>query len=434
MKKMIFLLGWLLCGLVEGQELAFPGAEGFGRFATGGRGGKVLIVTNLNDSGPGSLREALREDFPRIIVFEVSGYIDLKEPLDINDGNLTIAGQSAPGDGITLRNYPLKVKGDNVIVRYIRSRLGDAYKVQDDAFSATKNKNLIVDHCSFSWGTDECASFYDNELATLQYCIISESLNKSVHVKGEHGYGGIWGGRKTSFHHNLFAHHNSRSPRFHGSRYHKEPAKEIGDFRNNVIYNWRDNNSYGGEEGNYNIINNTYKAGPATKSKKDKILDPYKPYGIFYLDGNVLVGDDEVNENNLEGINEDDEVIERITLNEPIEVAPVTTQSAGDAFDLVIKKAGASYRRDAVDERVLDEVCQGTATYGKGGIIDTPGDVGGFPELKSGKSPKDSDRDGMPDKWEKKKGLNPEFDDSAGTGLNEHYTNIEVYLNELVED
>ena len=415
------------------QDLAFPGAEGFGRFASGGRGGKVLIVSNLNDSGSGSLREALRKDYPRIILFSISGTIALESPLDINEGNVTIAGQSAPGDGICLKNYPLKVKGDNVIIRYIRSRLGDDRNVQDDAISAKNNQNLIIDHCSFSWSTDESASVYDNEYATVQYCIISESLNNSVHAKGEHGYGGIWGGKKASFHHNLFAHHNSRNPRFQGARYHKQPSEEIADFRNNVIYNWRSNNSYAGEEGNYNLINNTYKAGPATASKKDKILDPYKPYGHFYLSGNVLVGNEEVTSDNIKGIAVSKEELDLVVLDKPVEFAEVATQSAELSFDIVLKNAGASHHRDPVDQRIVKEVCEGTYTYGNNGIIDSPNDVGGYPELKSKKAPKDTDADGMPDKWEKKNGLNPNSDDSGETGLQEHYTNIEVYLNELVE-
>ncbi|MEQ8548171.1 MAG: pectate lyase [Cyclobacteriaceae bacterium] len=433
--KRLFVFCFILSNYwLMGQELSFPGAEGFGRFTTGGRGGKVLIVSNLNDDGEGSLRYALRKKYPRIVVFTLSGNIELESPLDINHGNLTIAGQSAPGDGITLKNYPLKVKGDNVIIRYIRSRLGDERDVQDDAISVTKNRNIIIDHCSFSWSTDESASVYDNELATVQYCIISESLNNSVHKKGSHGYGGIWGGKKASFHHNLFAHHNSRNPRFHGARYHKQPKEEIADFRNNVIYNWMGNNSYGGEEGNYNIVNNTYKPGPATKSKKDKILDPYEPYGHFYLTGNVLIGEDEVTADNYEGVVGGQEIVSKIRLEQPIAVAPVTTQTAEASFELVLKKAGASYKRDAVDERIVKEVCEGTATYGSNGIIDTPADVGGWPTLKTGKVPKDKDLDGMPDKWEKKHDLEVGKDDSAGIGLLDYYTNIEVYLNELVED
>ena len=166
---LFFILFFGVQLICRSQDLAFPGAEGFGRYASGGRGGQVLVVTNLNDSGPGSLREALREDYPRIVLFAVSGNIELESPLDINHGNVTIAGQSAPGDGITLKNYPLKVKGDNVIIRYIRSRLGDERNVQDDGMSAMDNRNLMIDHCSFSWSTDESASIYDNELVTVQY-------------------------------------------------------------------------------------------------------------------------------------------------------------------------------------------------------------------------------------------------------------------------
>ena len=419
---------------MQGQDLAFPGAEGFGKYATGGRGGEVLMVTNLNDSGPGSLREAVEREYPRIIIFSVSGTIQLKSQLDIKHGNVSILGQSAPGQGITLRDYPIKASEiDNLIIRYIRSRLGDATKFQGDAISINRCNNVIVDHCSFSWSSDESATFYDNTNTTIQYCIISESLNASVHAKGEHGYGGIWGGKKATFHHNLFAHHKSRSPRFHGARYHKMPKEEIVDFRNNVIYNWGQNNSYGGEEGNHNIINNYYKAGPATQSKKDKILDPYDPYGKFYLSGNILEGDEEVNEDNWEGVNHFDE-IPQVKLDQPIEVEDVPTETALEAFNIVLQKSGASYSRDKIDQRIVKEARTGTSTYGKNGIIDSQKDVGGWPELDEGKTQIDSDKDGMPDRWENKKGLSMRRKDAGATGLLEGYTNIEVYLNELVED
>lgn len=434
MRGLGLIAGLFVMNLVAvAQPVAFPGAEGFGKFTTGGRNGKVLVVTNLNDEGPGSLRSALREKVPRIVVFAVSGIIELESSLDINHGNLTIAGQSAPGDGITLKNYPIKVKGDNVIIRYIRSRMGDDRQVQDDAISITGQQNIIVDHCSFSWATDECATFYDNEDLTVQYCIISESLNNSVHSKGEHGYGGIWGGKKASFHHNLFAHHTSRNPRFQGARYHKQPALEIVDFRNNVIYNWMDNNSYGGEEGNHNIINNTYKPGPATRSKADKILDPYKPFGKFYLEGNMLIGDQEVTKNNWDGVNGDERVVDAIKMNKALEVEKVPTQSAIEAFEKVLKVSGASYRRDAVDIRIIMEVRSGTATYGNG-IIDSPAQVGGWPVLNTGEVPEDADQDGLPDAWEQERGLDPsDPEDSSKCTLEKGYANIEVYLNELVQ-
>src|SRR5690606_36124765 len=278
-----------------GTPLAFPGADGFGKFATGGRGGEVYKITNLNDAGPGSLREAVRKKGPRIILFAVSGTIALKSPLDINNGNLTIAGQTAPGDGICIRNYPLKVNADNVIIRYLRFRLGDETAIEDDAFKGSGQKSIIIDHCSISWSTDECASFYYNENFTLQWCIISESLNESVHAKGAHGYGGIWGGSKATFHHNLIACHTSRTPRFSGSSSVPNPPDELVDFRNNVIYNWSNNNTYGGEKGRYNVVNNYYKPGPATrKDKAGRILNPYQPYGKFFLSGNYLEGNDRI--------------------------------------------------------------------------------------------------------------------------------------------
>lgn len=432
-RTLFFFLFFGLHLICRSQDLAFPGAEGFGKYTTGGRGGAVLVVSNLNDSGPGSFRAALESEGPRIVVFATSGTILLESELKVNNGDLTIAGQSAPGSGITVRNYPIKVSADNVIIRYIRSRMGDVEGVQDDAISIIGHKNIIVDHCTFSWGTDECATFYDNEWLTVQYCMITESLNKSVHKKGEHGYGGIWGGKKASFHHNLFAHHKSRNPRFNGSRYHKQPAEEIVDFRNNVIYNWQENNSYGGEKGQHNVVSNYYKPGPATRSKKDKILDPYEPFGQFYVEGNVLADDDEVTKDNWEGVNVEDDEQKLVRLDNPVSVTEIPETSAREAFDEVLNEAGASLCRDEIDLRIVREARSGTATFGTG-IIDTPDQVGGWPVLKQGKASKDTDQDGMPDKWEKRKHLNKKKDDSAEIGLMEHYTNIEVYLNELVQD
>jgi len=236
------------------SQKAFPTAEGFGQYASGGRGGQVYIVTNLEDEGEGSLRKGILKHGPRIIVFAVSGTIALKSNLDINRGNLTIAGQTAPGEGITIKGYPVAIKADNVIVRYLRFRLGDENKVTDDALKARDVKNVIVDHCSISWATDENASFYQNKNFTFQWNIVSEALNSSVHSKGDHGYGGIWGGENVSFHHNLIASNNSRNPRFSGSKTTENLDGEFVDFRNNVIYNWGDNSIYGGEEGSYNIF------------------------------------------------------------------------------------------------------------------------------------------------------------------------------------
>ena len=422
-------------GLIKVQQLAFPGAEGFGKYTSGGRGGKVLIVSNLNDDGPGSLREAVRVKEPRIIVFSVSGTIALESSLDVNYGNLTIAGQSAPGDGICLKNYPLKIKDDNVIVRYIRIRMGDEKGVQDDAISILRQRNIIIDHCSFSWATDEVASFYDNENFTLQYCIISESLNASVHKKGEHGYGGIWGGKGATFHHNLLAHHKSRNPRFNGARTHGKPDQEIVDFRNNVIYNWQSNSAYAGEEGNYNIVNNYYKPGPATESsKRSRIIDPWKPYGKFYLSGNFVFENKEVSQDNSLGITSDNPG--DVLVSSHIEVEALPDENAEEAFANVLTHAGASYVRDALDLRVIKEVRSGTAQYGekKNGIINSQKDVGGWPVLKSGNAPKDNDQDGMPDLWELENNLDPKDPkDHNGYHLDKNYTNIEVYLNGIIK-
>ena len=417
------------------EKVAFPGAEGFGKYTTGGKGGQVLIVENLNDSGPGSLRSAIEADFPRTIVFNISGNIELKSKIKVEHGDLTIAGQSAPGDGICLKNYNFEIKADNVIIRYMRFRMGDEKRQQDDGLSVTRQKNIIIDHCSISWGTDEVATAYDNEAFTMQWCIISESLNKSIHQKGEHGYGGIWGGKGASFHHNLLAHHKSRLPRFCGARYHQVPANEIVDFRNNVIYNWKSNNAYGGEEGNHNIVNNYYRPGPATSSsKKGRILDPYAPFGRFYVAGNILYGEDAITEDNRLGVVAGDP--ESYLANSPITVVEIPDETAEEAYGRVLDMAGASLIRDLVDARIVLEAKNGTAQYGVrgNGIIDSQSQIGGWPVLQTYDVKADADKDGMPDAWEEAKGLNPkDGDDHALLSLDDHYTNIEIYLNELLD-
>jgi hypothetical protein len=416
------------------QPIAFPGAEGFGKYTTGGRGGKVYIVNNLNDDGPGSLREAMKKKGPRTIVFAVSGTIALESALTINNGDVTIAGQTAPGDGICIRNYPLKISADNVIIRFMRFRLGDEKAQQDDAISGTRQSNIIIDHCSMSWATDECASFYRNKNFTLQWCVISESLNQSVHEKGEHGYGGIWGGEGASFHHNLLANHNSRLPRFSGSTTTPNTPDELVDFRNNVIYNWMNNNTYGGEKGRYNMVDNYYKPGPSTKAKKTWMVNPSSPYGKFYLNGNVLIGNEPATKDNRNGVKADH--VDSTLVANPFKAEALTNQIAEKAYTQVLNYAGASFKRDAVDTRIIGEVKAVNSKSGKdaNGIIDSQKDVGGWPELKSTAAPTDSDQDGMPDAWEQKNKLNPnDASDASSFTISKTYSNVEVYINSLVE-
>lgn len=456
---MIFLFLMICSGITTAQLPAFPGAEGFGKYTTGGRGGKVIYVTNLEDNTlPGSLRYAVNQTGARIVVFAVSGTIQLKSVLNIRNANITIAGQTAPGDGITLRDYTVYNDADNVIIRYIRFRMGDETNQENDAIWGRNRKNIIIDHCTMSWNTDECASFYDNENFTMQWCLLSESLRNSVHGKGAHGYGGIWGGRKASFHHNLLSSHDSRNPRFCGSRYSNKPDLELVDFRNNVIYNWGSNNAYAAEGGSYNMVNNYYKAGPATSSSsRSRFLQPYADdgsnnqpkgtYGKFYIDGNYTTGSAVVSGDNWLGValhssfatNAPGITKNDIKSDTEFLASNVTTHSAQNAYLKVLDYAGASLVRDVVDQRIIQDATTGTATFMTGGngsingLIDTQSAVGGWPELKTLPAPFDSDGDGMPDAWEDANGL--QKNDPSDAQLNSvdgKYPNVEVYINSLV--
>lgn len=442
----------------EDNQIAFPGAEGFGKYTTGGRGGKVIVVTNLNDTGPGSFRDAVSKKDRKIVVFGVSGTIHLETPLEIK-ANTTIAGQTAPGDGICLADQSVKISGDNVIIRYVRFRMGDKYQNSgqvdgggsDDAFGGIKKKNIIIDHCSMSWSTDEVFSVYGGDSTTLQWNLISEPLNYSYHFeKGDsdfehHGYGAIWGGQHLSAHHNLFAHCNSRTPRFDGIR--NVPEENV-DFRNNVIYNWGGNNAYAGEGGRYNIVNNYYKWGPSTNKKvKFQVVNPYDkaptiPYGKFFVAGNYVDDAPDVTANNWQGVrvgSNNGGDIKVIKLESPFPAVALPSVSAKEAYQKVLPKVGASFRRDTLDQRIISDVKNRTGRF-----IDVQGGyphgtayeltTGAWPVLKSSPAPRDCDNDGMPDDWETKKGLNKNNGtDALGHQLHLHYTNIEVYINSLVE-
>lgn len=440
------------------EAFAFPGAQGFGQKTTGGRGGKVLYVTNLNDSGTGSLRAAVEYNGARIILFKVSGNISLKSTLKITNPNVTIAGQSAPGDGICIKDYPVTVDADNVIIRYMRFRMGDEAQQEGDAIGGRFHKNIIVDHCSVSWCTDECVSFYANENTTVQWCIISESLKTSFHVKGAHGYGGIWGGKNASFHHNLLAHHDSRNPRLGEEAGKAFALTDLVDLRNNVIYNWGGNSCYGGEAMNVNIVNCYYKPGPMTTKTsriisidKNKIsgTEVYDIWGKFYINGNYVNGSSAASENNWDygvynqfhssygTVSDVDKLAMRLAL--PLDIKNnVTTHTALVAYDRVLKYGGANLVRDAVDTRIIENVKNKTYSFagsngGTLGAIDSQVDVGGWPELKSTIPLLDSDNDGMPDEWEVKMKLNPKMANANGKDLSTAYDNIEVYINRLVE-
>ena len=527
MKKSLSIIAASLISIsTMAQAPAFPGAEGHGRFVTGGRGGKIYHVTNLNDSGTGSFREAVKSD-NRIIVFDVAGVIALKSDLKIAD-NITILGQTAPSPGITLRYYTVQ-PGSNNIIRFIRIRRGQEKDINDGADASwQRNKTgIIFDHCSFSWSIDEVASFYDNNNFTMQWCTVAESLTNPGHSKGAHGYGGIWGGKLASFHHNFVAHLMNRGPRFNGARYgwtgytsNKEYSTykwqntvqaENVDFRNCVMYNAQ-GTCYGGPGGGQiNIVNNYYKAGPShslkgttlnglkvdvstgkergsqdritlvtlsTQSNSDKNHpELYDMTSRYYINGNTTetTKGQKTENKDWTGISYDkgipslngeyyspdvnnfygDAVAHttisgkscvKIKMDNPAPKGKVTTHSAAEAYEKVLAYVGASLYRDEIDARYMEEAKTGTATY-KGSITNSPGiidkvsDVKGYTETNFGTGSRpdgfDTDKDGIPDEWEKANGLNPnDASDALTCSLDKkgYYTNIEVYANSLVEN
>lgn len=410
------------------KPAAFPGAEGFAGHVTGGRGKPVYAVTTLADSGPGSLRDAVSEG-NRTVVFRVSGTIDARKRIEIKGPNITVAGQTAPGDGICIKGKELFIRDTkNVIVRFLRCRPGDLLGEEHDALTIWNSQDVIVDHCSLSWSTDSVSDVVKGSRnVTIQWCIVSEPLDRSVHAKGSHGYGTGWS--YGSYHHNLIAHCASRAPRLAA-----DPTRGLVDVRNNVIYNWGFGWAYGGEHADVDFVNNYFRPGP--DSQHNHILfNPWASNCRVYLSGNVLEGNAEVTSDNAKGLVSEGSVwkepvvLDHVLVPASFGGAAVKTHPAQQAVDLVLAKAGATLpKRDPVDERVVASVRD------RGGrLINSQADVGGWPELKSVPPPPDSDADGMPDAWEAQRGLQPGDPDDGPRQAPDHsgYTNLEVYLNEL---
>jgi formylglycine-generating enzyme required for sulfatase activity/pectate lyase len=427
---------WLLTGSWSGPSAwgappnAFPGAEGFGAYARGGRGGQVLFVTNLRDYPgkekpiAGSLRAAVETEGPRTIVFRVSGIIALQSPLKIKHPYLTIAGQTAPGDGICLKNYQLVIsETHDVIVRHLRVRPGENQCEEIDGIIIVRSENVIVDHCSASWSTDEVFS-PDGKNITIQWCIISEGLDRSFHPKGKHSKGSII--RSTdggiTFHHNLYAHNADRNPKMES--YPNQPGLLL-DFRNNVIYDWGYQTGYSGKDyGRLNYVGNYLKPGPTSPKGVRFAFRPGSDRIKIYIRDNLLESDPVVVENN-QLIKRDGPSLAEVTVAEPFPAPRVTTQPLAEARQLVLANVGATLpRRDAVDARIVSNLVRGT-----GSIIDSQEDVGGWPDYKSGPPPVDVDEDGMPDDWESAHGLNARKPDYNADRDGDGYTNLEEFLN-----
>ena len=470
-KKYLVLISFLVISfsVIKAQLLAFPTAEGAGKFVTGGRGTitsapTVLIVTSLIDNStaantPGTFRYACTKSgfVQRIIVFRITGTIHLYAPLTLNRANTTIAGQTAPGEGICIADHPVKVSANNIIIRYMRFRLGDKNQAatlgNDDALDGVGVQKVIIDHCSISWSNDEACTFYNGDNITLQWNVISEPLDYSFHDEGagiqNHSYGGIWGGKHATFHHNLIAHCKGRMPRFDGLR---SSTADTGDFRNNVVYNWGDYNTNGGEGGTYNVVNNYYKYGPNTPNtstggvnRRNMLINPGEqaspaiPYGTYFLMGNYCDNSATITNQNWRGAAFSGGVLADSTnskVNSPFNCININMQSAIDAYTSVLATAGCSLpNRDTMDARIIKDVKNRTGKIidVQGGFVrGTPYSVSqiAWPTLATGFVQLDTDNDGMPDAWENARGLNAaSAADINGYIATSGYNNIENYIN-----
>lgn len=452
---------------------AFPGAEGGGKYSFGGRGGRVLIVTNLNDDGPGSFRWACEQGGARVVVFNVAGIIRLKTPLIIRAPYITIAGQTAPGDGVCVAGESVWLNTHDVIVRYMRFRRGETWVGRrDDAIGGNPVGNIMIDHVSASWGLDENMSIYRHMYndstgkiedkfgtvnITIQNSIFSEALDT-----WNHAFGSTIGGENCSFMRNLWADNAGRNPSIGWNG--------VFNFANNVIFNWVHRSVDGGDyRAQYNIINNYFKPGPATPKNNvgHRILKPesgrsklgYRVYGRAYVNGNVMEGYPEVTKDNWNGgvqveeMPDAGEYKDNMKWNKPLPMAEITLLTAEAAKKYVLANAGATLpKRDAVDTRITEQVSTGKIVADKDvklpeaqfkhrrlpidsykiGIITDPSQVGGYP-VYGGTPYKDSDNDGIPDAWELKNNLNPKDASDAAKIIKGGYSNIEVYLNSVVD-
>ena len=458
--------------LPQARIPAFPGAEGGGMYSFGGRGGKVITVTNLNDRGPGSFREACETGGARIIVFNVSGIIKLESPIIVRAPYVTIAGQTAPGDGVCIAGESFWVNTHDVVVRHMRFRRGET-KVwhRDDSFGGNPIGNIMIDHCSCTWGLDENISFYRHmydpsegqyESKDLKLPTVNVTIQNTISAKAldtyNHAFGSTLGGENCAFMRNLWASNSGRNP--------SVGWNGVFNFVNNVVFNWVHRSSDGGDyTAMFNMINNYYKPGPfsATKGSFKRLFTAYADdgtnkneagvHGIFYFNGNYMdptcskLTDKQkealykVNRDNAYGlvIKNDFAPEKKLLSSKAFNIAERTSlQSAKKAYKDVLEYAGASYRRDIIDKRIVEETRKGNYTYegshgSTNGMIDQPSDVGGWPEYKSEVTLVDTDGDGMPDEWEKKNNLDPN-DPADGTkySLSPEYTNLEVYMNNLV--
>jgi hypothetical protein len=434
----LFAIMLMACGSqpLSAQVPAFPGAEGAGAMSLGGRGGRVIHVTNLQDSGPGSLRAAIESSGPRTIVFDIGGTIRLKTPLVIRYGRVTVAGQTAPGGGITLRDQSFSVHADDVVVRFIRSRMGDVSRAVGDSIWVSQGNRIILDHVSTSWSTDETLSVTQGYKrpgrllgdVTVQWSIIAESLCQSANPKGRHCFGSIIGGSRgarITFHHNLWALHAQRMPRLGNSLPpEQDPEGAFIDLRYNVMYDWEGHQAgYGGIPPGvvaFNLIGNSYRTGP--DSHGDWIFKEGNPAAHAFIAANSFNG--EIQRSPLDHVTGD--IRPDYLLPAPVPMPPITADDAASAYGKVLALAGASLVRDPVDARVLAKVRNRT-----GGLINSQDEVGGWPQLAPGRPWVDSDGDGIPDDRERAHGLNPRDPRDGSRVGSDGYTNLEHWLNEL---